>query len=164
MISEEKWLPVVGYEGLYEVSNLGRVKSLKAGPKRYGAILKPAPHKQGYPQVNLRKAGQGRSIKVHRLVGEAFLGPLPEGYVTCHEDSDTTNPRLDNLRYDTLTENIIDTVRHGHHAGANKTHCSRGHEFSGNNLRVDKRTGWRVCKTCKLITAKQRRENARENT
>ena len=74
---KEIWKPVEGYEGLYQISNLGRVKSLKRRTKSgfYNRImmLKPSEHTDGYLQVVLYKNGQRKTYKVHRLVANAFL-------------------------------------------------------------------------------------------
>lgn len=96
----------------YEVSNLGRVRSLdrvvtsKNGIKKRlkGRMLSPA-LSVGYPSVQL---GRGNIVKVHILVAEAFLGPRPEGMYVCHNNSDRTDARLSNLRYDTPQNNQRD--------------------------------------------------------
>jgi len=117
---EEEFRPVVGFEGRYEVSNLGRVRSLphiqlgrNGKPiKRLGRILRPGRHnKHGHVSVVL---GRGNTRQVHRLVLEAFVGPCPPGEETCHDpDPDPTNNRLDNLRWGTRSDNINDAVGHG---------------------------------------------------
>lgn len=86
----EIWRPVKGYEGLYEVSNYGRVKSL---PRKYtkGGILSYCFTKFGYPMVILSKDGKCRNICVHRLVAEAFL-PNPDNLpVVNHKDENPSN-------------------------------------------------------------------------
>lgn len=71
----EQWRPIEGYDGLYEVSNLGKVRSFKWGREK---ILRPVPDKKGYLRVGLRKEGKQKWFMVHRLVAQAFL-PNPEG-------------------------------------------------------------------------------------
>lgn len=103
-ISEE-WRAVVGYEGLYEVSNFGNVKSLCAG--RYKAIIKrkPVPDKDGYLTVNIKKGGKYKCAKIHRLVAEAFLDN-PNNYPQVnHIDENKTNNRVDNLEWCTCEYN-----------------------------------------------------------
>ena len=70
MTNEEIWCPINGYEGLYEVSDQGRVKSLKFGKER---ILKPGRNTQGYLLVNLWKNGEHKWYLVHRFVAKTFI-------------------------------------------------------------------------------------------
>lgn len=92
----EIWKPVKGYEGLYEVSNLGRVKSLKYGREK---VLKPGDDNNGYLFVKLYKDGKRKHFKVHRLVAEAFL-PNPEGLPEVnHRDEVKTNNVVYNLEF-----------------------------------------------------------------
>lgn len=104
----ELWLDVVGFEGLYRVSNLGRV----SGPTR--TILKPFINPRGYPQVGLHREGRrAKTVFIHRLVAEAFLGPCPDGMECLHRDGDHGNVRLSNLKWGTHSENALDAFRHG---------------------------------------------------
>ncbi len=108
----EEWKPVVGYEGKYEVSSHGRVRSLprQATP---GKIRKLQPLKDGYKRVSLCKGGVCVHKRVHRLVLEAFVGECPEGMVACHLDSKTSNNILDNLEWDTHKNNTADVIARG---------------------------------------------------
>lgn len=114
----ESWRPVVGYEGLYEVSSHGRVKSL-ARKRNTGRgirtvrerILRAKPGL--YPTVTLRHCGDPKTHYVHDLVLRAFIGPPPSGFEACHGDGDKWNCRLTNLRWDTPSGNHRDRVRHG---------------------------------------------------
>lgn len=94
----EEWRPVVGYEGLYEVSDTGHVR-------RDGRILKPCLI-AGYPTLSLFRAGVGRSKSVHRLVLEAFVGTAPEGTEANHKDGVRDNACLSNLEWVTHSENM----------------------------------------------------------
>lgn len=116
----EEWRAVVGFEGLYEVSDLGRVRSLdrvvespgsrRGYPKRLrGRLLRPQRHSGGYRQISI--CGQIRLI--HALVMEAFEGPCPPSLEVCHGDGDKTNNRFENLRYDTREANCEDRRKHG---------------------------------------------------
>lgn len=115
----EQWLPVVGYLGTYEVSDLGRVRSLtrrvlhKDGKSslRQGRVLSPGVlrNRGGYLVVNLQRA----MCRVHRLVLQAFVGPCPEGHVGAHLDGDPANNCLENLAWKTPAENEEDKTRHG---------------------------------------------------
>ena len=95
----EEWRPICGYEGLYEVSNLGRVKSLGNDKTRKEKILSQVKMKKGYLMVNLYKNGKMKTCKVHRLVAKAFL-ENPNGY-TCvnHIDENKVNNYVDNLEW-----------------------------------------------------------------
>lgn len=123
---EENWKPVVGHEGAYEVSDLGRVRSLpRSAPvmladgrvtqrRLPGKTLKPGLDSAGYLSVQLgRKAG---SVRVHWLVLSAFVGPAPAGAQRLHNDGCRTNNALANLRYGTRSENMQDLFRHGQRA------------------------------------------------
>lgn len=106
-MDEEQWKSVVGYEGLYEVSSHGRVRSLdragtqRCGPKRIkGRMLTSNASRGGRPSVSLRKDGMAKYPRIHRIVAAAFIGPPPnDGAVVCHSDGDPTNNRADNLAW-----------------------------------------------------------------
>lgn len=144
------WASIPGWVGRYEVSDDGQVRSLdciSAGRRIRGRILKPGHNPKGYRIVTFTRVGERKSYPVHRLVAEAFIGPLPDGFHTMHINGDNTDNRASNLRYGTASENEIDKVRHGHNPNANKTHCDYGHEFTPENTGRDGR-GARRCKTC----------------
>ena len=103
----EEWRPVVGYEGLYEVSSYGRVRSLdwfivdSLGYKRLhkGKVLSPAKDKNGYLKVNLHCNGKHNIIRVHRLVAQAFI-PNPDNLPQVnHKDENPSNDNVDNLEW-----------------------------------------------------------------
>lgn len=154
----ERWLPVPGYEGYYEVSDYGRVRSLERevysrqwGNYRRvpGRYLSLGDKGRGYRAVNMCREGKQRSAMVHRLVTSAFVGPCPAGMEVCHKNGDPSDNRLANLRYGTSSENKRDSVRHGTHRESRKTHCSRGHELTGSNLEESKlKRGERGCLAC----------------
>lgn len=99
----EHWQPVVGYEGLYEVSDQGRVKSLKFGKEK---ILKPWKTPDGYLKVSLRKDGHTKQTYVHRIVSEAFI-PNPNNLETVnHKDEVKTNNVASNLEWMSQKDNI----------------------------------------------------------
>lgn len=154
MTDVERWLPVVGFEGSYEVSDHGRVRGLDrigaAGQRVAGRVLTPTPNSHGYPAVTLYGNGLRRVGKVHRLVLEAFVGPCPDGMEACHgPDRDQTNNRLSNLRWGTSSENNFDRVRHGTHPRARWTHCPRRHPLAAPNLiPASVRRGYRNCLAC----------------
>ena len=102
----EEWRPVVGYEGIYEVGNLGHVRNIKTA-----GILKPILNKYGYCVVNLYKdkcEGKSRRItqyRLHKLVALSFLGQPEAGLQLDHIDGDKTNNKVSNLRWVTSKEN-----------------------------------------------------------
>ena len=100
---KEYWKPVVGYEGLYMVSNWGRVKSIKFGKER---ILKPVTNSSGYLLVGLYKNNIEKKYSVHRLVAEAFI-PNPYNLPQVnHRDENKLNNNVDNLEWCTNEYNI----------------------------------------------------------
>lgn len=107
---EEIWKPVVGYEGLYEVSNLGRFKSLHYGKER---ILKPMIKNKGYETVLLCKKGVCTKKSVHREVLLTFVGKPKEGEECDHIDRNPKNNRVDNLRWVSRKENMLNTAGYG---------------------------------------------------
>lgn len=108
-LENEIWKPVKGYEWKYEISNLGRVKSLFTG-----LLLKPARQSNGYYSLFLSKNGKKKSFYLHRLVYEAFHGSIPKWEATAkgderleinHKDEDPSNNCLDNLELVTCRQN-----------------------------------------------------------
>lgn len=128
MYDNEIWKDIPGYEGLYQVSDMGRVRSLdravaqkKTGKKnsgkvnrRIGCILKQTPPHKGYVSVILSKDGKRKRCEVHYLVARTFLGPIPSKHHTHHQDGDSLNNCLKNLVY-------LSASYHGHitHRGEN---------------------------------------------
>lgn len=112
MPEAELWRPVFGYEGYYEVSNLGGIKSLHKGKVRIRSLGKDT---DGYYQVDLYKNGDGsgKVKKVHILVLEAFVCPRPVGMMGLHNDGNPQNNHLTNLRWGTQSENEQDKKNHG---------------------------------------------------
>ena len=95
MREEEIWKDVVGYEGLYQVSSLGRIKSLF----RYKRILKPQKNIHGYLKVGLYKNGKCKIFNIHNLVANAFIeNPNNYKYVN-HKEKKKTNNRVENLEF-----------------------------------------------------------------
>lgn len=166
--TQERWLPIPGYEGLYEASDHGRVKSVERRVpfvNRWGQeitrrvperIREAVVHPNGghlYLTLHNRKR---RQYFVHRLVMAAFVGPCPDGMEVCHNDGDPTNNRLENLRYGTSKDNAADQHRHGTNHRTNTTHCPKGHPYDDGN------TYWRPDgrgRDCKACMKQRTREN-----
>lgn len=101
---EENWKDINGYEGRYQISDLGRVRSF-AHDKINGRLLSMRANKQGYYYVSLAKHCVMKSFKIHRLVAKAFI-PNPNNYLCVdHIDRDKSNNKPDNLRWCTLSDN-----------------------------------------------------------
>ena len=99
MNTEETWRPVVGYEGLYVVSDRGRVRRCLTSRGSFtGRLLKATPS-FGYPRVCLMKDRKRSDRFVHGLVMEAFIGPKPPGYEVHHKDGERDDPSIENLEY-----------------------------------------------------------------
>ena len=101
----EIWKDIPGYEGKYQVSNLGRVKSLNYHRTGKEELFTPWKNRYGYLLVSLRKDKKKTSYLVHRLVWEAFNGPIPPGIQVNHLDECKTRNSLDNLELATPKEN-----------------------------------------------------------
>lgn len=113
MQANEQWKAIPGLEGRYEVSSLGRVKSLLRGER----ILLLCQRKTGYLTVIVG----GKSRRVHRLVLEAFVGPCPDRMQACHWNDIPDDNRIENLRWDTRDANFADQRRNA----SNKPRRSR---------------------------------------
>lgn len=164
----EEWRPIPGYEGKYEVSNEGRVRSLDrighgTKPRRVkGRILSPGVSAKGYASVYLFNGGNdtGRSWQVHALVLTAFVSERPPGMWGLHNDGNPRNNRVGNLRWGTPSDNVQDSLRHGTQYQRNKTHCPRNHPYDEANTWISP-AGYRACRTCNRDKLRRRRAAAR---
>lgn len=146
MTGVEEWRAVVGFEGAYEVSNLGRVRSIDReiphnggrGLRRLrGKVLSPSPNgPYGYLSVML---GAGCRRYVHRLVAAAFIGPV-EGMDVDHDDTNPANNAVTNLA-------IMPHVDNMSAMSDRRTHCSAGHQLAPENV-VPRGRSRRACRTC----------------
>lgn len=131
----ETWKPIPGFDG-YEVSDLGRVRSLDRGiivdhrgrgktcQRRYrGRMLKLSPGPHGYLRVRL--GWHSNAQYVAQLVMLAFVGEPPMGHEIAHNDGNNTNNQLSNLRYDTPKGNAADKLIHGTHGRGERCPTSR---------------------------------------
>lgn len=155
-MTRENWRAIVGFEGLYEVSDQGRARTLgridTRGHRRAARLLTPTPDGEGYLKVGLTPLGTAGAPqpcifrRVHVLVLEAFVGPCPDEMEGCHGDDDPANNRLVNLRWDTRSANAADRIRlatsktadrHGRKRSRPAAgECRRGHKVAGANAAV----------------------------
>lgn len=150
-LENEIWRPVVGYEGKYEVSNMGRVKSLNYCRTGKTKLLSLISTKCGYVFVGLNKNDKGKHFLVHRLVYEAFVGKLPK--FDCHQKGNQrmevnhineikTDNRVENLELITCTENN----NYGNHkARVSKANSRKIYQYTTNGIFVKE---WNSIKEC----------------
>lgn len=123
-VSGISWRDVVGWEGLYQVSSSGQVRSLNrtyATNNQWGSftrtlkgrLLKPQLHPCGYLSVRLVSRHKSCTYLIHRLVATAFLGIPDKGLEVCHNDGNKQNNNVANLRWDTRLNNSKDRLKHG---------------------------------------------------
>ena len=116
---EEVWKDVKGYEGHYQVSNLGRVRSLdrldRIGQRRNGTVKKPQDNGSGYKYVQLKLDGKYKNFYIHRLVGEYFIEKVSGKNFINHIDGNKENNRVENLEWVTSNENM----QHAYDTGLN---------------------------------------------
>ncbi|MFD5308286.1 NUMOD4 motif-containing HNH endonuclease [Streptomyces ardesiacus] len=113
----EHWKPVRGYDGWYEISDQGQVRSWKKSVQHFTRLDKPRllklkVDKDGYLSVTLKLNGKNRPHRIARLVLETFVGPRP-GLHACHNNGNRTDNRIENLRWDTAAGNVADKIVHG---------------------------------------------------
>ena len=107
--------PIPGFPDYFATDD-GRIWS---GPKKLGGhngkFLTLTMDKKGYVRVHMSKYKRGCTCKVHRLVLETFIGPCPKGMEACHNNGDVSNNTIENLRWDTRSNNTKDAIKHGKH-------------------------------------------------
>lgn len=113
-MNKEQWKDINGWEGFYQISNMGRLKSLKRPFVPVDKILKSCVDRDGYLFAGLFRCGKRLGCpKIHRLVLEAFVGTRPCGMECRHIDGDKKNNRLDNIEWATHEVNEFDKYGHG---------------------------------------------------
>lgn len=169
---EEVWKDIPGWDGCYQASDHGRVKSLSRFVQDKG-ILRRVPERilafgsngRGHLTVNLWKENRPSKYYVHELVALIFIGPRPEGLHVLHYDDDKLNNHVSNLRYGTQSDNQNDRVRNGNHHNANKVMCPFGHTLCEPNLvAASLRKGIRACLACNRARARLRKPRYKDWT
>ena len=116
---KEIWKDITNYEGCYQVSNLGRVRSLdrldRNGCKRNGVMKKPQDNGNGYQYVQLKKDAKYKNFYIHRLVAMYFIDEVDGKEYVNHKDGNKKNNRFDNLEWCTESENM----KHAYETGLN---------------------------------------------
>lgn len=164
--TREQWRAVPGYEGMYEVSDQGRVRSLdRHVPNNFrlsgftfvrGRMMVPIDDTRGYLRVGLTKANRKKHFRIHQLVLMAFVGPCPTKQEVRHLNGIKTDNRLENLQYGTKLENVQDILKHGNHGMKNRVNCKIGHPLVWSEGRQQ-----RICPIC---TREKDRQYQREST
>ena len=120
----EEWRDIIGYEGSYQISNLGHVKSLNrtdtTGRNIKEKILKGTPNKDGYLCVEFKKDGKRRTFAVHRLVAMMFIPNIENKQCVDHINTTRTDNRVENLRWVTHKENCNNELTRKHRSEAIK--------------------------------------------
>lgn len=114
----EEWRDIKGYEGLYQVSSEGRVKSLDYNRMGRTQVLKPQIHRRGYLYVYLHQDGKAKKFYIHRLVAQAFLANAENLTEVNHRDEDKTNNAVSNLEWCTAKDNSNHGTRNARMAAA----------------------------------------------
>jgi hypothetical protein len=143
---EEVWKEAVGFEGLYEISNKGRIRN------RRGRVMRPAPNSKGYPATMIRKDGKYHSAPIHRFVAKAFLGPpTDEAPIVNHIDGNPMNNSADNLEWCSQGHNVIHAMR------------LSSDSLSDDDIRSIRKAGKpRMCPACGHSVRKPQHELAKE--
>lgn len=162
----EDWRAIPGWEGAYEASSHGRIRSVdrwietRRGTRywRQGRLLTiKTTGSSGYYQVDLRKSGAVKKLSVHRLICVTFHGPCPDGYEEVRHLNDAKiDNRACNLAWGTKKQNAADALRNGRNPNAGKTECKWGHPFDESNTKIGK-NGWRWCRQCHRDDAARKR-------
>ena len=143
---------IAGFEDIYSISLDGEVWNHKRNHPMKSFTLK-----SGHKHLYLSRNGKKHSRYLHRLLYEAFGGPIPDGYEVRHLNGDPADNRLENLAVGTRSDQRYDDVRNKVHGEAKKTHCKRGHPLQKPFL--DKKRleeGSRICLPCKRAVMSKR--------
>ena len=165
---KEIWKDISGYEGLYQVSNLGDVRSLNYRRNGELKLLKQATNKQGYKQISLYKNGKIKTYKVHRLVAIAFI-PNPNNLpVVNHKDENPSNNNVNNLEwctvaynntYGTRTKRASESIRGENHPLYGKHHSKETKKKMSESNKGKNKGKHRSKETKKKISEKMKGKN-----
>jgi hypothetical protein len=169
-VLDEAWRPIPEWEGIYEASSLGRIRSIGRTVQRGGHDMRVAEkilalnhNPSGYVRVVLSNAGRRLDDQLHAVIARTFHGPRPEGLEVRHLSGIQSDNSAANLKYGTSSENARDTVAHGNNVQRNRTHCPFGHALAAPNLVASEvKRGHRKCRACNSAHAKVYRQPALE--
>ena len=167
-LQQERWKPIFGYDGLYEVSDLGRVRSRKSGEWK---VLKAMKNSCGYLVVNLCKDGDAKCLLIHRLVADAFIPNDDDSKIYInHIDENRGNPKASNLEWCTAQYNITynDINRRKKYRQNVKDKIAKLYNpdltirqnlelFKANGIECSKHTVWKLRKDLGLIGQGEKR-------
>lgn len=157
---QEDWRPIPGFNGTYEVSDHGQVRSVDrivrmsngVARRTAGRVLRPGRggRRRIHLYVHLSQDGEAHSHAVHQIVATVFHGPRPSPDLQVrHLNGVHTDNRAVNLKWGTGSENMLDLVKHGGNHNANKVRCKWGHLLKAPNIGNNPTTpGARPCKSC----------------
>lgn len=168
---KEIWKDIEGYDGTFQVSNLGRVKTFNYQHRGIERVLKPKKHNKGYLQIQLQKGDKNKTFTIHRLVAKAFI-PNPNNLeLINHKDENKQNNCVDNLEWCDRSYNARysmlrhpERISHRHYKSGRKVECRLNfkiHQFDmdGNFIRewensrtIFKETGmsdWAISEVCR---------------
>lgn len=158
LVVTERWRKVIGYEESYEVSSLGKVRSVdrilphsRYGTWKLNGRILHTILSGGYLAVNLSKEGTSRYIRIHRLVAAAWIGPCPEGQQVRHGPNGKLDNSISNLCYGTPSEDGLDKRRDGTHIGK-AVRRSDGVEFISMTVAAEETGCGRVCVSGLFVT------------
>lgn len=167
-MNDETWYPVRDWEGLYEVTKTGRIRSLERVVKsaqgktyiRPALEMDTARPNNRYPGAEFTHKGRREVMHLHRLLAQMFI-PNPDNLpVVRHLNDNPRDYRLENLAWGTQADNMQDIFQGVGHYNSLKTHCKNGHPFDEANTYFGP-AGTRTCRICQRERGRMKRERKR---
>lgn len=162
--------PVYGYEGRYEIDNLGNIWSIKrekiVNGRKYawaGKKLSPFIDSNGYKYVNLGNGSTIKKIAIHKLVLLSFVGEPNEKEIACHFDGNKLNNSIENLRWGTSRENYLDSVRHQTNAIGERHARSKLNNNQVIDILQSKEPSTKLCKKYNVASSTIRAVRLKQN-
>lgn len=146
----DRWVAVPGFDGVYEISSSGQVRSICTAIRRTSMLLNPVLRDDGYRQVTLYRKGRPHVWLLHRLVLFSFIGKAPEGMECAHLDGDKKNNCVGNLAWVTPAENSSHKVAHGTAGLGERNPMAKVNDEIVREIRRDYRRGSRSANCCAL--------------
>jgi hypothetical protein len=149
-MNKEKWLPIIGFEGLYEISSKGNVKSLYFNKER---IMKPCKDGWGYLTAYIAKDNIKKRVKIHRFVALYFVPNQDKKPFVNHIDNNKLNNNAENLEWCTQKENIQHAIRQNRMVHGEQQHCCKLTSKDVLEIRESKLTHLELSKKYKVHSA-----------